>query len=125
MDKALPGIRLLLQVFIWCGIAAVPMFKLDYLGGLFFALILYFILAKDKKGAILNNLTFLALMLQYPIWNIVRLSLTPEHGYESLMGVAEYKMWIFSAAAIILLVVFFHLHNIMSLALLYLFFMIL
>ena len=108
MSLLVVKLRLALLGLIWICMAVVPIVtKSMVLEPIFFFVALYFIISKDKLVTLKKNLAFLLLMLQYPLWNMVRIYLTPEHNYEILTKTAEYEIWIYSALAIIFLTVFF------------------
>lgn len=101
-------IRLALLGLVWICIALVPIVSGPMLlEPIFFIAALYFIISKGKLVTLKKNLVFLLLMLQYPLWNMLRIYLTPEHNYEILTKTAEYEIWVYSALAIIFLTVFF------------------
>ena len=108
MSLLVVKLHLALLGLIWICIAVVPIVtKSMVLEPIFFFVALYFIISKDKLVPLKKNLAFLLLMLQYPLWNMVRIYLTPEHNYEILTKTAEYEIWVYSALAIIFLTVFF------------------
>ena len=108
MSLLVVKLHLALLGLIWICIAVVPIVtKSMVLEPIFFFVALYFIISKDKLVTLKKNLAFLLLMLQYPLWNMLRIYLTPEHNYEILTKTAEYEIWIYSALAIIFLTVFF------------------
>ena len=101
-------IRLDLLGLVWICIALVPIVSAPMLlEPIFFIAALHFIISKGKLVTLKKHLVFLLLMLQYPLWNMLRIYLTPEHNYEILTKTAEYEIWVYSALAIIFLTVFF------------------
>jgi len=108
MPLTIVKIRLALLGLVWICIALVPIVSAPMLlEPIFFIAALHFIISKGKLVTLKKNLVFLLLMLQYPLWNMLKIYLTPEHNYEILTKTAEYEIWVYSALAIIFLTVFF------------------
>ena len=108
MSLLVVKLRLALLGLIWICMAVVPIVSAPMLlEPIFFIAALHFIISKGKLVTLKKNLVFLLLMLQYPLWNMLRIYLTPEHNYEILTKTAEYEIWVYSALAIIFLTVFF------------------
>jgi len=107
MGKTLTKIRLLLELLIWGCISLIPLINTAVVDPIFFLLALYFILVPDRWSIIWDNRLFLILMGQYPLWNMLRLYLTPPHDLEIISSPAKYEMWVYSLVAILFATIFF------------------
>jgi len=69
----------------------------DHTKDTLFVFLLFYVLLMTNKFLILKeNLWFLVLLVQYPVWNIVRLALTTDINMPIISSSAHYDMWGYS-----------------------------
>jgi hypothetical protein len=107
MGAALRKIRSALEVLVWVCITLIPVNNTAVIDPIFFSLLLYFIVTPERWKIIGDHKVFLILMVQYPLWNMLRIFLTPQHEYEIVSSPATYEMWVYTLLAIVFATVFF------------------
>ena len=100
-------IKQLIRLVIWSCIVFLPA-NADLIDIIFWLLVFNFILSDNRWSTIKENFLFIILMIQYPIYNIIRIYFTSDHNFEIITPTAQYDMWIYCILGVILASIFFN-----------------